>query len=244
MQGELNNTRTELATTQGQLETTRLELDAERGAKRAERAARHQSALLLRNVSESVGMNSVLLQLRGGNGGRTGQSVYTAPNGVVVTSSKPTCKNSNYYYIEYLFSGTQTGSHTDYWLVKPVGATKKATLTFAVPNPISLGSIRMHTHGVHNDRGITEFTLTLTCGSETLNPITHDAPPRGQWIDIPIDHAGVTSFAFDLVTTTTYLSVNSIEVYVNPQQALSTAIDGLLPFLTHDLDDGGVGSSS
>ncbi len=57
------------------------------------------------------------LDLSGGSGGTSGQSVYTAKNGVVVTSSVKVYTNSNYYYIQYLFDGIDnSGAANTYWL--------------------------------------------------------------------------------------------------------------------------------
>jgi len=63
------------------------------------------------------------LDLSGGTGGKGGQKVYTAPNGVVVTSSAPVYDNSNYYYMEYLFNSSIATAHqpTKYWLTNSSG---------------------------------------------------------------------------------------------------------------------------
>lgn len=69
----------------------------------------------------------VKLDLSKGTGGRSGQRVYTAPSGVVVTSSAPTYSNSYYYYMEYLFSATNAANAADYWLTS---GGSPVTLTF------------------------------------------------------------------------------------------------------------------
>ncbi|WP_187422240.1 discoidin domain-containing protein [Neomoorella thermoacetica] len=74
-----------------------------------------------------------IMDLSGGTGGTGGQTVYTAPNGVVVTSSVPvytTSSNSAFYYMSYLFDGTITQAstqYTTYWLTDSSG---NQTLTF------------------------------------------------------------------------------------------------------------------
>lgn len=68
-------------------------------------------------------MSLIKLDLSKGIGGRNNEKVYTAPNGVVVTSSMPTYSNSNYYWLEYLFDDPTINN---YWLTS--GAP--ATLTF------------------------------------------------------------------------------------------------------------------
>lgn len=57
------------------------------------------------------------LTLRDGTGGTTGQTVYTARNGIVVTSSANVYANSNYFYMGYLFDGVDNSSSPlAYWL--------------------------------------------------------------------------------------------------------------------------------
>ena len=229
-----SSTRAELT---AEVDTTRAELTAER-------ESRHRAARALRRVVEEhdLATSPAPLPLGGGSGGRSGQSVYTSPNGVVVTSSHPTYSNRNLYYMEYLFNGTHSGTHTDYWLV---GATQQASLEFVLPFPMNINQIRLRTHGTHADRGIEAFTLTLAHGSEAVEPpVNMDALPRGEWIEVPLDHGLITSFTFDFSTTTTYVAVTAIEVYVNPHSALLSTVNGLLPFLAHDLgDNGGEGAS-
>lgn len=61
------------------------------------------------------------LELKGGTGGKSGQNVYTAPNGVIVTSSAPVYTNTNYYYMEYMFAGTTGSGVNEYWLTSSSG---------------------------------------------------------------------------------------------------------------------------
>lgn len=64
------------------------------------------------------------LNLSGGSGGLSGQAVYTAPNGITVTSSRVVYTNSNYYYMRYLFDGiTNSSAATSYWLTNGGPAT-------------------------------------------------------------------------------------------------------------------------
>lgn len=67
------------------------------------------------------------LNLYAGTGGRSGQKVYTAPNGVIVTSSAPTYSNGTYYYMEYLFDGMSDSDANHYWLT---GSSGTQTLVF------------------------------------------------------------------------------------------------------------------
>jgi hypothetical protein len=62
------------------------------------------------------------------NSSNAGQTVYTADNGVVVTSSAGSYNNSNNYYMEYMFDGDTTSTAgTTYWLTSSSG---NQTLTF------------------------------------------------------------------------------------------------------------------
>ncbi|SEA79535.1 DNRLRE domain-containing protein [Paenibacillus sp. 276b] len=64
------------------------------------------------------------MDLSGGSGGISNQSVYTSKNGVVVTSSANVWVNSNYYYMQYLFDGKKTESDaTGYWLTQRAAST-------------------------------------------------------------------------------------------------------------------------
>jgi hypothetical protein len=58
------------------------------------------------------------LDLSGGRGGESGNTVYKAPDGTVVTSSSATYTNTNFYYIQYLFDSVTNAAscHTHYWL--------------------------------------------------------------------------------------------------------------------------------
>ena len=239
----------EVAALQDELATTRAELTAEVGTIHAEltaeRESRHRTARALRNVQEQqLSENSFLLELGGGTGGQSEESVYASPSGLVVNSSHPTCRNSkNHYHIEHLFSGTQTEGGADFWLVGP---SKQALLEFVFPAPIIVSRIRLHTHRKNSAYGISSFTLTLVCESEVVAPpISRDDIPRGEWVELSLDQGLITKFTLDFATSTKYLGVNSIEVYVNPHSALLSTVNGLLPFLAHDLgDNGGEGASS
>ncbi|GAA0381409.1 LamG-like jellyroll fold domain-containing protein [Bacillus horti] len=67
-----------------------------------------------------------MLDLRGGNFDRS--TVYTAVNGVVVTSSDPTYVNSTYYYLAYLFNRSYGTTASQYWMTTTGNSTR--TLTF------------------------------------------------------------------------------------------------------------------
>eukprot|EP01084_Bolivina_argentea_P081618 147784_1 len=68
-----------------------------------------------------------LMDLSKGTGGKTGEKVYTAANGVTVTSSAPVWNNSNYYYMSYLFNGIlncrgdKSDARTSYWMTSSSG---------------------------------------------------------------------------------------------------------------------------
>lgn len=92
------------------------------------------------NLASSTGYYSVgvLIDLSNGTGGTGGQYVYTAPNGVIVTSSAPVYASGANYYMGYLFNNSITMSKDQfdtYWLTNSSG---NQTLTFdfgALGNP-------------------------------------------------------------------------------------------------------------
>ncbi|MBD8498872.1 DNRLRE domain-containing protein [Paenibacillus arenosi] len=66
------------------------------------------------------------LDLSGGTGGKHGEYVYKAPNGVVVTCTSPPHPYSNWYYMENLFNGKYSTYQNDglsYWLTTGNNAT-------------------------------------------------------------------------------------------------------------------------
>lgn len=86
------------------------------------------------------------IDLSGGTGGTSGQTTYTAPNGVIVTSSAPVYNNSNYYYMGYLFNNTITQNNsqpTTYWLTSSSG---NQTLTFDFQKllPLNISQINVY----------------------------------------------------------------------------------------------------
>lgn len=84
---------------------------------------------------------SHLLDLSKGAGGSAGQTVYTASNGVTVTSSAVTYTNQNFYNIGYLFNGDTTSTaHNSYWLTNSSG---DQTLTINFGNWTNLASINI-----------------------------------------------------------------------------------------------------
>ena len=160
----------------------------------------------------------VRYDLSGGSGGRGGESVYTAPDGTVVTSSMAShieATRGPYYYIEYLFSGTQTGASNDEWLVGPANS---ATLTFSLPL-VPLVMVRLHTQGKYPHHGITEFDLSVEYGpEEDRDPflVSRSGFGRNEWVEVPIPSSRVAGLRFDFRTTTKYLAVDSIELLMHP----------------------------
>jgi hypothetical protein len=85
------------------------------------------------------------IDLSTGTGGTSGQKVYTATNGVVVTSSAPVYSNTTYYYMRYLFNETITMSHsefTTYWLTDSSG-NQTLTFDFEAISPIFINQIKV-----------------------------------------------------------------------------------------------------
>ncbi|CAK0826404.1 unnamed protein product [Prorocentrum cordatum] len=95
----------------------------------------------------------VHVDLSGGNGGASGQSVYTAPDGTVVSSSAPTYTNSNYYYLGYLFDGSDSHEpsgcssndvHTCYWVTDNGQTAAIQTLSITLSEVKFISRIRVH----------------------------------------------------------------------------------------------------
>lgn len=91
-------------------------------------------------IANGILTRLVMLNLSGGTGDGVGQTVYTAPNGVIVTSSAPIYGTANNYYMSHLFNNTITvvspDQHVTYWLTSSTG---NQTLTFdfnAIGNPM------------------------------------------------------------------------------------------------------------
>ena len=87
---------------------------------------------LLNSTGATATYNSpgagALLDMTSSNSGSAGQTVYTADNGVVVTSTAGSYNNSTYYYMAYMFNGDTTSTANDaYWLTSSSGTQ---TLTF------------------------------------------------------------------------------------------------------------------
>jgi len=159
------------------------------------------------------------LNLSGGSGGRTGQTVYTA-NGTVVTSSSPVYSNGNYYYMEYMFNQSYAnGSHTDYWL--PI-ATGSATLIFAFNQLHYVDSIRIYsanyTNSASSDRS-SNYKLEGSLDGINYTTITNGFVNTQQDL-LGQYHDHITKQSFNYVRLTalqnkSYISVNEVEFYVD-----------------------------
>jgi len=72
--------------------------------------------------------SGAVVDMTSSNSSSAGQTVYTADNGVVVTSSAGSYNNSSNYYMKYMFDGDTTSTAgTTYWLTSSSGTQ---TLTF------------------------------------------------------------------------------------------------------------------
>jgi len=80
------------------------------------------------------------IDLSGGNNDRS--TVYTTPTGITVTSSAPTWINASFYYLAYLFDGSNDqSSAATYWLTESSG---DQTLTFEFPNNYEISQISVY----------------------------------------------------------------------------------------------------
>jgi hypothetical protein len=113
-----------------------------------------------------------LLDLTGGQGGTTGQTVYNSiPSmpGMTVTSTQPVYNNQNYYYIPYLFDGQWgVNAHTTYYLA--AGGTEN-TFTFDFGRVVSLTRAVLYPK-CRGDSGAADFQLFS--GNEALSERVSD----------------------------------------------------------------------
>lgn len=115
--------------------------------------------------------SSVKIDLSGGTGGASSQSVYTAPNGVVATSTASTYSNGNLYYMAYMFNGTYTASSTDYWLTNSNG---NQTLTFDFTSG-----------GIASGKEINQISVYPYTRSDASSNYSIDTSPDGTtWTEI------------------------------------------------------------
>ncbi|MFH1725585.1 MAG: discoidin domain-containing protein, partial [Elusimicrobiota bacterium] len=119
-----------------------------------------------------------MMDLSGGTGGRSGQRIYTAPDGTIAESSAVTFSNNGYYYLEALFGGTFGSWHTEYWLTS---SGDIQTLTFTFPEVRAIDHIRVYPIGNIGNAGRSNYLI--------------EVQPEGQpWTDVTggfIDTAGV-----------------------------------------------------
>jgi hypothetical protein len=81
-------------------------------------------------ISRSQTLNFIISSPISLSGGTSGATVYTAPNGTVVTASDTVYDNTN-YRMAHMFNGTTTGALGTYWLSN---SANTGTLTFNFAN--------------------------------------------------------------------------------------------------------------
>lgn len=128
-------------------------------------------------VSRYQTLNFVVANPISLSGGSSTSTVYTAPNGTVVTSSDTSYDNAN-YKMDWLFNGTTTAAIGSYWLTS--GAAT-GTLTFNFSNsPISyLNAVTIY------PRARDDTFTSITNIQVSTNGIT--------WTDVPNTSMNVTS---------------------------------------------------
>jgi hypothetical protein len=102
------------------------------------------------------------INLSGGTGGTSGQTTYTAPNGVIVTSSAPVYNSSNYYYMSYLFNNTITTAqtqYTSYWLTNSSG---NQTLTFDFQKLLPLSIVQINVYPRSRDDASSNYRILVS----------------------------------------------------------------------------------
>ena len=84
------------------------------------------------------------MDFSGGSGGRGGEKMYVAPDGTKVSASHPIYVNNGYYFMQYMFDGSESmGQHTRYSLWH----RGNVDLTVEFPSPRRISSIRVKPYG-------------------------------------------------------------------------------------------------
>lgn len=172
-------------------------------------------------------MGDKLIDLSGGTGGRTGERVYTAPNGVVVTSDYPTWNNSNYYYMEYMFNNVISSSLS-------TGGTEavKYHLMEDPPNGLNFANITLDFTNYADYKGIRRLSLFPTTRSDSYvkysvevskdniswEQVTDEINGRNITVGTPVEHIIDVDSTYKfirirLVKLSTYLAFDEIRVY-------------------------------
>ena len=208
----------------------RVEADIGRmnGVLAEERAANAEALARLEQVVEQRRDGNMFLRLnmKNGEGGTAGKTVYTTDSGIVVTSSTPVYNNSNYYYIRYLFrEGRESGSYTDHFLA---ANNNPCSLTIEFPSPLPVAGVRVLASsgdGHRNKCGCDYDLAVLEEGRNgyssvvtgvTCTPFTWTAHP------FPDAPALVSAIRFTMRLPVGYghVGCTSIEVYIDPRAAL------------------------
>ena len=151
-------------------------------------------------VSRSQTLNFIIAAPISLSGGTSGTTVYTAPNGTVVTASDPVYDNTSYRMI-HMFNNTTTGAFGGYWLSN---AASTGTLTFNFANsPVA------YLHAVQIFPRARDDTFTSVVNIQI-------SPNGFDWITLPntsINVTSATAYGFSqtfLLTTTTnkYVRIN------------------------------------
>ena len=155
-----------------------------------------------------------MIDMTGGTGGQTGQTVYSdipSMPRTTVTSSNPTYNNGNYYYIQYLFDGVYQSidNHPNYWLGQ---SSSDTTFTINFGTPVDLTRVKLAPK-CRSDTNSMDYQLSIS--GVAVSARFHDTSvPVGTMQEYPINQV-VTELTLQIwMMGGGYMSFNEIQLFV------------------------------
>ena len=153
-----------------------------------------------RNVTVTLDLSVQLTNLGGGTHSGTGNTIYTAPSGMVLTASTGTY-SATYYNLDNIFDGQTSGALNNYWLSN--GSTTD-TLTFDFSSATNNDGDAMSY--------IKQIIVTPYCRSDSFSNITKvETSSNGStWTQVYGDQGYTSSNSGDGVSHTLNLSTSNL----------------------------------
>ena len=153
-----------------------------------------------RNVTVTLDLSVQLTNLGGGTHSGTGNTIYTAPSGMVLTASTGTY-SATYYNLGNIFDGQTSGTLGYYWLSN--GSTTD-TLTFDFSNATNNDGDAMSY--------LKQIIVTPYCRSDSFSNITKvETSSNGStWTQVHGDQGYTSSNSGDGVSHTLNLSTSNL----------------------------------
>ncbi len=149
------------------------------------------------------------IDLSGGTGGAYQSTVYTAPNGTVVTASSGAYSNG-YYEMKHMFNNTFGNGIDQYWLPL-TGAT--TTLVINLNQIYYLTGIRVFVNTMYSHHQ-SKYQMEISPDGVNYTNITGSYISTGMSYDNTwAINTNVDYIRFTLVSTTDWLTINEIELF-------------------------------